>query len=458
MNKTQLAEVYARNESRFLSEWKEFLAFKSVSTDPSHDAESVRCAEWLAAHLQSIGLESRLLKTNSLPVVYAEHKGKPGAPVVLFYGHYDVQPVDPIELWESPPFEGTLRNGRLYARGAEDNKGQLFYVVKAIETLLAENALDCTVRIFIEGEEESGSDGIAGAMRSWPELKGDVLMVCDTGTPKPGTVAITMGLRGIVKLTARLKGPQKDLHSGVHGGIAPNPATQMARLVASLHDERGRIAVEGYYDEVRPIAAEDKALANIDLFTPEQYQAMVGVPPVGGEVDFTLAERRGFRPTIEINGIHSGYDGPGSKTIIPSSAMVKITSRIVGGQNPERCLKLIIEHLKRHTPAGLTLEISEEGIGGPALLLSSRSPLIQKAREVIGSITEQPVVCIWEGASIPIVSELAAIAGAEPLLVGFATEEDNIHAPNESFSLAQFRDGFLYAASMLQALGQPVGR
>jgi acetylornithine deacetylase/succinyl-diaminopimelate desuccinylase-like protein len=458
MNVAQLSTTFAQHESRFIAEWGELLAFQSVSTDPTYDGDCVRCAEWLVRHLTAIGLRSRLLSTSSKPVVFAEHIGRPGAPTVLFYGHYDVQPVDPVELWTSPPFQATLRNGRLYARGAEDNKGQLFYVIKAIESLIAAQSLDCTVRIFLEGEEESGSDGIAGAMRSWPELKGDVLMVCDTGTPKPGTVAITMGLRGIVKLTARLTGPTKDLHSGVHGGIAPNPATQMARLVASLHDERGRIAVAGYYDGVAPIAPEDKELANIELFTPAQYVGMVGVPPVGGETDYTLAERRGFRPTIEINGIHSGYDGPGSKTIIPSSAMVKITSRIVGGQEPERCLGLLVDHLKRHTPAGLTLEISEEGVGGPALLLSSRSPLIQKAREVIASITDQPVVCIWEGASIPIVAELAAVSGAEPLLVGFATEEDNIHAPNESFSIAQFRDGYLYAAAMLQALGHGTGK
>lgn len=458
MNLSQLTEFFSRNESRFLAEWGEFLAFKSVSTDPAHDADCVRCAEWLVGHLATIGMQSRLLPTATKPVVYAEFVGNPGAPTVLFYGHYDVQPVDPVEQWESPPFEATLRNGRLYARGAEDNKGQLFYVVKALEALIASKSLECSVRIFLEGEEESGSDGIAGAMRAWPELKGDVLMVCDTGTPKPGTVAITMGLRGIVKLTARLKGPRKDLHSGAHGGVAPNPATQMARLVATLHDERGRIAVAGYYDEVRPIPPEDRELANIELLSPEQYEAMVGAPPVGGETEYTFAERRGFRPTIEINGIHSGYDGPGSKTIIPSSAMVKITSRIVGGQDPERCLKLIIDHLQRHTPPGVTLEISEAGVGGPALLLSSSSPLMKLAREVIESFTDQPIVCIWEGGSIPIVSELAAISGAEPLLIGFATEEDNIHAPNESFSIAQFRDGFLYAASMLRALGKSMGK
>jgi acetylornithine deacetylase/succinyl-diaminopimelate desuccinylase-like protein len=372
---------------------------------------------------------------------------------VVFYGHYDVQPVDPIELWESDPFEATLRNGRLYARGAEDNKGQLWYVVKALEALRGANSLDCTVRIFLEGEEECGSEGMAATMASWPELRGDVLMVCDTGTPVPGTVAVTMGLRGIVHLTARLHGPKKDLHSGVHGGVAPNPATGIARLVASLHDSTGRIAVAGYLDGIAPMSPEDRALAGTELITAAHYAALVGVPPVGGEAELGLAERRGFRPTIEINGIHSGYDGPGSKTIIPSTACVKISSRLVAGQDPERCLRLLGEHLRRHTPAGLTLELAEERVGGPALRLNSTSPLVRRARQVLGAMTQAPIVCVWEGASIPIVAELARLAGAEPLLVGFATEEDNIHAPNESFSLAQFRDGFVYAGSMLGALG-----
>ena len=459
MDHAELQGIFTRDRERFLEEWKSFLRFRSISADPAFAGECRACAEWLRDHLRTFGLESSLLETNGKPVVFARRNGRPGTPTIVFYGHYDVQPADPLDLWASDPFEPTLRNGRLYARGAQDNKGQVMYFLKALQTLLAAGALDCGIRIFIEGEEESSSSAMTEGLARWrEELRGDVLLVCDTGTPKTGQPAITMGLRGIVHLTATLSGLKKDLHSGVHGGIAPNPATAMARLVATLHRPDGRIAVEGYYDGVQEPSAEDRALANVELLSAAEYEQLVGVVPSGGEEGYTFAERRGFRPTIEVNGIHSGYDGPGSKTIIPARAMVKITSRVVGGQDPERCLALLSDHLRRHAPASLKLEITEASVGGPALLLSSRAKSVALARRVLEEITDQPVLFLWEGASIPIVAGMAKAAGAEPLLVGFGTEEDDIHAPNESFSLEQFRQGFLYAGLILGALSREWSR
>lgn len=451
MDKAALKTAFTERLPRFVEEWKEFLRHKSISTDPAYDGDCRACAEWLRLHLEHMGFRSELLETPGKPVVYAEIAGEKSSPTIVFYGHYDVQPVDPVEEWRSPPFEPELRDGKMWARGAEDNKGQVFYFLKAVETLLDMRALKCGLKIFLEGEEECSSKGISAAMSGWRDkLKGDVLMVCDTGSMSIDIPTITMGLRGIVHLTVSVGGLHKDLHSGVHGGVVKNPALEMARLLASLHNPDGSIAVKGFYDEVRAPSSEDRNLANDGPF-PKNYEEIVGAPPNGGEAGYSAPERRGFRPTIEINGIHSGYGGPGSKTIIPSFAIAKISSRLVGGQDPSAAMKLIEEHLKAHAPAGLKIDFPERGIGGPALLLSSASPTVVRAAKVLKDIFAREPAYTWEGASIPVVSSLAALAGAEPILVGFGLEEDNIHAPNESFSLRQFEQGFLYASMFLSS-------
>lgn len=453
LNRAELEQVFQKNEARYIEQWKEFLRIPSVSTDPAHEQDCRRCAEWLVSQFSAIGFESKLLETPTKPTVYAHRKGRSGSPHVLFYGHYDVQPPDPLDLWKTPPFEPTIRDGRMYARGAEDNKGQVFYVLKALEYLMQSGQLNATVSLLIEGEEESGSEGFIAGLPSWKDkLDADILMVCDTGSLVPGVPAITMGLRSICHLNATLKGLRTDLHSGVHGGMIRNPATEIARLVATLHNPDGSIAVEGFYEGVNEPDPEDRELANRFPITPEQYKAMTGVEPLGGEKKYTPLERRGFRPCIDINGLGSGYQGPGVKTIIPSAATAKISARLVAGQNPERCAELIERHLKKHAPPGLTLEIERGAAPGKAVSLKSSSPLIKKARDVLVDLFEQEPLYMWEGASIPVVSVLAEAAGAEPLLVGFGLEEDNIHAPNESFGLSQLRDGFLYASMMLGSL------
>ena len=446
-------DIFEKEEERFIAEWKELLSFPSVSADPAHVKDCQDCANWLVTHLDKIGFSSKLLETSGHPVVFAERKGKPGKPVVLFYGHYDVQPVDPLNEWQSPPFQPTLRNGRMYVRGAEDDKGQFFAVLKAMEALVLANKLDCTVKIIIEGEEEYRSLGISESLDKWQEmLKADILMVCDTNMAGPDKPAIIMGLRGIISLEVALTGPLHDLHSGMHGGVAPNPAAGIAKLVASLHNADGSIAVAGMYSSVAEPSEREKKLANASSPDESTYMTAIGVPPVAGEKRFSPAERLGFRPSIDINGIHSGYGGPGMKTVISSRAIAKITSRLVPGQDPAFCLQAIIKHLIKNTPTGLNLSVVEQSIGGPGFKLNPDSALVKKAGEVLMSMSGKEPVFMWEGASVPIVASLAKAAGAEPLLIGFGLDEDRIHAPNESYSIDQFRMGFIYAYTMLSAL------
>ena len=453
MDKAGLQEIFDSEFPRYVEEWKELLRFPSISAEPAHDPDCNACAEWLAAHLHGMGVDGGLLETSGNPVVYGEHPGDPNAPAVLFYAHYDVQPADPLEDWHSPPFEPEIRNGRMFGRGAEDNKGQLLYVLKAIEALRSRGGIKGPIKVMLDGEEECGDAATMRKLRDWRDLlAADVLMVCDTGMVNTGAPTIVMGLRGIIFLTVELSGPSMDLHSGVHGGVAPNPATAMAALVASLHNPDGSIAVPRYYDGVAAPSAEERDLARAVPFDPEQYRSETGVAPVGGESRFTPVERRGFRPSIGVNGIQSGYSGNGIKTIIPSTAKAKITSRLVAGQDPQACLEGLISHLEHHAPAGLQLEITEAGVGGPGLRLDPGSTLVAKARHVLDGLTDQPTAFLWEGASIPLVAALAEASGAEPLLVGFGAAEDNVHAPNESFSLENFKLGYLYAGSMLSAL------
>jgi acetylornithine deacetylase/succinyl-diaminopimelate desuccinylase-like protein len=447
----ELEHVFEAQQERYLREWMNLLRFQSIGTDPAHDQDCLECAAWLRDHLASLGFDASFLMTSGKPVVFAEREGDRDGPTVLFYGHYDVQPVDPIDGWDSPPFEPTLRGRRVYARGAQDNKGQLFYVLKAIEALLEANVPLPTLKVVLEGEEESGSEGMTHALPDWHDrLRADVLMVTDTGTVPSGAPTIVMGLRGVIFVTAVLHGPDHDLHSGVHGGLAPNPAAGMARLVASLHGADGAIAVDGFADGITAPTSREMELCNAEPFDADAYERETGIRPIEDGRGLSPAERVGFQPTIEVNGLASGYAGTGAKTIIPSRAVTKLSARLVPGQDPEQALASLVTHLNRHTPPGLRLDIEDQGSGGEGFRLKPDSALVQRARRVLDSISDQRTALLWEGASIPIVSTLARVSGAAPLLVGFGSEADRIHAPNESFSLDQFRRGFLYAASMLR--------
>lgn len=455
MEKEQLADIYAHREERFQEEWKQLLRIRSISAESSN-AECRDAAEWLVAHLTEMGMDASLLETPANPIVYAEHIGDPDAPTLMIYGHYDVQPVDPIDAWETPPFEPVLRNGRLYARGAQDNKGQLMYAIKALEVLMEHQILHASVKLIVDGNEEDGSQGMVHVIENHADrLRADILMVHDTSTVASGAPTIVMGLRGIVHLTAILDGPDHDLHSGIHGGLAPNPAQGMATMLASLFRDDGGIAISDYTATVQQPTQRERSLANAGEQTEEEYRDQTGVYPRGGQIGIAPRERVGFLPSIDINGVHSGYGGDGGKTIIPARAIAKISSRIVPGQDPDTCVDAIIRHLKEHVPDGLTLSLADLGACGSGFRLDPDSDAVARVSKALRTVDQQDVAFLWEGASIPIVSALAETAGATPILVGFGREEDRIHAPNESFSADQFRRGFLYVALAIQELQKP---
>jgi acetylornithine deacetylase/succinyl-diaminopimelate desuccinylase-like protein len=454
MKLSDLDQWLIQNRDVCVNEWMEFLRFPSVSADPAHDDACGNCAVWLRNRLERLGFQTRLLPTAAHPLVVAERPGVAHKPTLLLYGHYDVQPADPLDQWTSPPFDPQWRGDRLYARGAQDNKGQIAYVLAALEALIQNKVALPPLQILIEGDEECGRTAAIDALSAQKPgfLHADILYNCDALTVAPGRPTITMGLRGLAGFTVEVQGATRDLHSGVHGGKAPNAATVLARLIASLHDDTGRIAVAGYYDGVTDPTAEERALAKATALPDAEYEAITGIAPLGGEQQFSPAERAGFRPTIEINGFHSGYGGPGSKTVIPAVALAKITLRLAAGQDPEACYQKVTRHLTHHLPTGLKIKFSEKSVAGIALKCDLKSPLIQKTHDLLVELTPQPPAFLWEGGSIPIMARLPALVGAQSLIVGFGAVDDNIHAPNESFSWNQYRMGFLFAGRLLSTL------
>jgi acetylornithine deacetylase/succinyl-diaminopimelate desuccinylase-like protein len=450
---TSLEQSFEQNWDRILANWKDVVSFASIGSNPAHADDCRHCAEWLCDKLSRMGFASEIVETTGQPMVWAERAGKPGKPTVIVYGHYDVQPVEPLDAWTTPPFEPDFRDGRLYGRGAQDNKGQVLALLTAIESLVEADRLDATVKVIIEGEEECGSAGITDALDEWRErLKADILMVADTGTVRSGAPTITMGLRGLALVNATLRTASHDLHSGVHGGVAPNAATEAARLVATLHDDNGRIAIEGFYDGVEEPSATELELAAQTPFDEAGYRSDTGATPVAGETGFSPAERIGFRPALDVNGISSGHAGPGAKTIIPAEADLKLSARLVTGQAPQSCVDAIVRHLEAHVSEGCRLTITYQHAAGPAVRVSPDSPALKTARRALDPLSELPTAFLWEGASIPIISGLVEASGAEPLLVGFGHDDDRIHAPSESFSRAQFLNGYLYAGLFLAGL------
>ena len=451
---TTNAEVQDWLKSSDSKEYFELLTFPSIGADPTKLGESARCATWLKKWLEKIGAEAHLYtKDFAPPVLFAEFKASEGAPTVLFYGHYDVQPPDPLEAWETPPFEPTVKGDRVYARGAQDDKGQLFAFLCGVREFLADNPGRINLKVVLEGQEESGSDAIGKIATDLGErLRADVLLVCDTGAAADLQPAIVAGLRGVSHFTVCLKAANCDLHSGRYGGIVPNAALGMAQLISSLHNPDGSIAVRGFCDKIEPPTSEELAAAESASMSDEDYEKETGVPPVGGEEGLSVTQRNSFRPTIELNGIHSGYGGPGSKTVIPCEAIAKLSMRLVPGQNPNECLKLVERHLRQNTPKGMTMEIQDVTGEAPAMRLPLKSPVFRLASFVLKGIDPRGAVFQWDGASIPIVSTLARISGAAPLLVGFGQGEDRIHSPNESFSWRQFALGREWARRILSEL------
>jgi acetylornithine deacetylase/succinyl-diaminopimelate desuccinylase-like protein len=431
----------------------QFLKFASVSTDPAFAPQVNACADWLVAKLAAAGLTVEKHATPGHPVVVARNAARAGRPTVLIYGHYDVQPADPLDLWKTPPFEPRIEDGVIYARGSTDNKGQILAHILGIQEALAEDGdLPVNVILLIEGEEEIGSSNLEDFLVTHcEELRCDIAAVSDTGMVAKGWPTYTYGLRGIMALELRVSGPSVDLHSGIYGGTVANPATALARLLATLHDDHGHVAIAGFYDDVLPVQDWERTAWSKLPRGDEELLTLTGSPSLFGEAGFTSIERSSARPTAEINGFGSGYQGDGTKTIIPSKAMAKLTFRLVPGQDPKRIEQLTREHLQRHLPPGVTLEI-KGGHAGEPYLADPNSAAGQAAQRALRTTFAAEPALIREGGSIPIVQTFKDVLGVETLLLGLALPDARAHSPNENFPLENLRAGSTLNRNLLREL------
>ena len=431
----------------------QFLKFASVSTDPAFAPQVNACADWLVEKLNTLGLAVEKHATAGHPVVVARNQHRAGRPTVLLYGHYDVQPADPLDLWKTPPFEPRIEDGVIYARGSTDNKGQILAHILGIqETLAAEGDLPVNLILLIEGEEEIGSPNLGTFLvEHRDDLRCDIAAVSDTGMVARGWPTLTYGLRGIMALELQVTGPTMDLHSGIYGGTVANPATALARLLATLHHANGRIAIEGFYDDVLPVQDWERAAWRALPRTEAEILTLTGVPSLFGEEGYTSIERTSARPTAEINGFGSGYQGEGTKTIIPSKAMAKLTFRLVPGQRPERIVELAKTHLQKHLPPGVELKISG-GHSGEPYFVDPHSAAGKAAQRALRSTFNAEPALIREGGSIPIVQTFKDVLGVETLLLGLALPDARAHSPNENFPLENFRAGTLLNRNLLREL------
>jgi acetylornithine deacetylase/succinyl-diaminopimelate desuccinylase-like protein len=439
---------------KYLEDFYSFLRFPSVSTDNNYSKKLNECADWLVKKLKAVGLETQLVPTAGHPVVWARNKHQPGRRTVLIYGHYDVQPPDPLELWDSPPFEPVLKNGYVFARGATDNKGQILSHILGIQETIEQNGdLPVNVDLVIEGEEEIGSANLGKFLSQNREaLKCDVVLVSDTGMIAPRTPTMSYGLRGVAALELKVTGPKIDLHSGIFGGGVANPATALAQLLATLHDREGRIAVPGFYDQVAPLQDwEREAWKKLPIDVDAEILKETGAPSLFGEKGFNTMERIWARPTAEINGIGGGYQGQGTKTVIPSHAMAKLTFRLVPNQKADEIIALVRKHLEKNLPAGVTIEMTG-GHNGPWYLTDPHSEFGKAAQRALKKAFKTEVALIREGGSIPIVSDFRSILGVETLLLGLALPDSRAHSPNENFPLENLDSGIRMNQAVLQEL------
>lgn len=439
----------------FLPEYFEFLRFQSISTDPAYAPQVNACADWLVSKFQRMGLSAQVCPTGGHPVVIARNEPKPGRRTVLIYGHYDVQPVDPVEEWTTPPFEPRLENGVVFARGATDNKGQILAHILGVEKTLREKGeLPVNLIFLVEGEEESGSQNLAAFLEAHrQELKCDLIAISDTGMISPELPALTYGLRGIFSMEIRLKGAESDLHSGIYGGVAPNPATVLARLLAALHDDAFRVAVPGFYDAVMPLQDwERSGWAQLPV-NDDFFKMAIRAHALMGEAGYSALERAWARPTAEVNGIGGGYQGQGDKTVIPREAFAKLSFRLVPDQKPEAVERLVRAFFEKICPPEVQMEITI-GHGGDPLLCDPHSCYALAARRALAKAWGTEPALIREGGSIPILHTLRGVLGAEILLLGLALPDCAAHAPNENFPLANFEAGMRLNQLLLEELAK----
>lgn len=439
----QITGLVESNRDRYLSELKEFLAIRSVSSQKEHSGDMRRCAQWMVDHLHSIGIqEVRIYDTAGHPVVYAEWMGAPGKPTVLFYGHYDVQPVDPVNLWTSPPFEATIRGDYLYARGSADDKGQVFIHLKAIEAYLKTvGSLPINIKMIIEGEEEVGSPNLDRFVREHKDLlAADLVLISDSSMFAKDVPSVCYGLRGLSYMEIELTGPNRDLHSGSFGGSVHNPIQALSEIISSLHDKKGRITIPGFYKDVRPLTAKERKAFKKLPWNDKKYAKDLGVARLYGEQGYTTLERLWARPTLECNGIWGGYTGEGAKTVLPSKANAKISMRIVPDQSSATVAKLFERHIARIAPKSVSVKVRALHGGEPALTPID-SPGVMAAVSALEKGFGKKPLYQREGGTIPIVVQFKKILGLDTVLLGFGLPDENAHAPDEHLSLDNFFGG-----------------
>ncbi|MBS0605184.1 MAG: dipeptidase [Verrucomicrobia bacterium] len=449
----QLKKWYKDHYDETLKDFFTFLSFPSISTDPHYEQHSRRTAEWLCNYMNKIGLDTTLWETPGLPVVFGTHmKAGKDRPTLLIYHHYDVQPVDPIDLWKSDPFKPVIRNNQVYARGAVDNKGQCFYSLTALKACIEmAGQFDFNIKVFIEGEEESGGRGTAAILQQKEtELRADHLLVIDFDIPSAATPGITLGMRGLVALDVECSNSAIDLHSGVHGGIALNPNRALATILAGMWDKDGKVSIPHFYDDVRPLSKDH--LSKVDMsFDEEQYKKSFGVKSFCMEEGCTIKESNWLRPALEINGMSGGYTGIGFKTVIPAKAHAKISCRLVPEQDPEKIGKAITQYLKSSAPKGIEIKVDLHH-GAPAYRSEIDSSIVKTAALAYEEIFGKPCKYLFCGASVPIVVDLVRASKAQVAMIGVGLPDDDIHAPNEHFGLDRFELGYLTIGRILSRL------
>lgn len=437
-----MKEYLEQNKERFLDELMSLLRIPSVSANSQHKKDMIECAEAVKKSLMDAGADrAEIFSTNGHPIVYAEKMVDPSFPTVLVYGHYDVQPADPLELWETSPFEPTIRDGKIFARGACDDKGQFFMHVKALELMVQNNLLKTNIKFCIEGEEEIGSPNLAKFVESNKALlKCDVILISDTAMISMDTPSIDTGVRGLSYIEVEVTGPNRDLHSGVYGGAVANPATVLAKMIASCHDENNHITIPGFYDDVLEATAEERNLLGKAPFDEKIYKADLGIDALYGEKGFSTNERTGIRPTLEVNGIWGGYTGEGSKTVMPSKASAKISARLVPNQSSVKITALLLDYFKKIAPAGVSVRVSEHH-GGEPYLTPIDSKAYQAAAKAIAQTFGKMPVPVRGGGSIPICALFEKELAVKIVFMGFGLDSDNLHSPNEKYDLANYYKG-----------------
>ncbi len=442
------------NVNSYIEELKDFLRIQSISTLPEHKNDMQAAAQFVADKIKQAGIDKvNIYQTEGHPIVYAEWLGAPGKPTVLIYGHYDVQPADPIDLWHTAPFEPVIKDGKIYARGATDDKGQMYVHIKSVESFFRVNgSLPVNVKFLIEGEEEIGSSNLYSFLKNNADLlKCDAVLISDTSLWDEGVPTITYGLRGISYMEIEVTGPNRDLHSGTYGGAVPNPVNILADIISKLKDKNGRITIPGFYDDVLKPSKQEKENLKKLKYSEKEFAKSIGIKKSVGEKGFSLLERIWSRPSLDCNGIVGGFTGKGAKTIIPSNASAKISMRLVPNQNPQKIEKLFTKYIKKIAPDYVDVKITSIH-GGSPFIAKLNQPIMKVAAKAMSSAFGKETVFMREGGSIPIVVQFSEKLKATPILMGLGLDSENLHSPNEHFNLNHFRLGIISSAYFMNEL------